>query len=249
MRQISRRMLPALLAVLALSAVAASAAQATEGPFFKVNGKRLEAGKTAEVKITLGTGGFQAINGVDELTCKSMAVKPGAKIVGSSGANSGKFEAAFEFSSCTETSEGRQLCEAKTIVTKTLKGVLTYGAGTGLEPPRKGNFGLGFGSENNNFQITEGTCGALDGGWAFAEFRHGAKEGVDGVENELLEATSFEATQVFTGATAGDAETAGKEETIKRKLTLGALSTTVIAPSQVTKMELVSGGKWGIYTK
>jgi hypothetical protein len=95
-----RLVLSSLLAVLALGAVTASAAQAaTEGPFYKIAGKRLASGETKEVtakgtfSVTEGGGG--------RIECKKTALAAGSKLLGSTGANFGSADVTLDFSECS----------------------------------------------------------------------------------------------------------------------------------------------------
>ena len=120
MRSMSRKMLPALLAVLALGAVAASAAQAaTEGPFYKIAGTRLAEGKSQEVKVK-AVGQPLLLEAAERyITCNKMGVAAGAKLLGSTGANFGGGEATFEFSECHVSGAGEP-CEVEKETLKTL---------------------------------------------------------------------------------------------------------------------------------
>jgi hypothetical protein len=121
--------LAVLGAVLALSAVTATAAQATvEGPFFKVSGARLASGSTKVLKGKARTSieFIQPSFGI-HVTCSQMAYATGAKINGSSGANSATSEGTVEFSGCQVSGDGPG-CEIENekITTSLLKGTLGY---------------------------------------------------------------------------------------------------------------------------
>jgi hypothetical protein len=97
-----RLVLSSLLAVLALGAVTASAAQAaTEGPFYKVTGKRLASGESKEVKVKSKFVRFVDGAGTGSITCRKAASAPGAKLLGSTGTNFGSADVTLEFSECT----------------------------------------------------------------------------------------------------------------------------------------------------
>jgi hypothetical protein len=248
MRLTTRRMLPALLAVLAFSAIAATAAQAaTEGPFFKVSGKRLASGESAEVKMTFG-GRFAIANQFGHsFECEGMKLKPGAKFLGSSGANSGKFEGAFEFTGCAEyTEEGRHtVCEASKVSTSTLAGTLAY-----LSESRTGEFRLSIGNAfRSGTVIVEGTCGKLTGGWDLAGFGRTGEPGPDSVGSEMTEVASWRAGQDMFGEQKAWSEASGTIKNAFRWLLLENEGDAKTYPGLAEKIELVNGDKWGIYTK
>ena len=97
MRSTFKTVLVAMLAVLALSAVAASAAQAAEAPFFKIAGTRLTEGQSKEVTAKAGEKVHLEIGGL-RITCTSMTLASGAKLLGSNAGSSGRVEAALELS-------------------------------------------------------------------------------------------------------------------------------------------------------
>jgi hypothetical protein len=113
MRSMFRTALPVLLAVLALSAVAASAAQAaTEGPFYKIAGARLASGESKEVKLKAKPASGSLILEIDgvQIVCTNQAFASGAKLLGSTGANSASGEVTIELSGCEQSGDGNKKC-------------------------------------------------------------------------------------------------------------------------------------------
>lgn len=126
-----RVLLSSLLAVLALSAVAASAAQASvEGPFFKDGATRLLEGESKEFKLKNYDQEFylsSAANGI-HIVCKKVAVASGAKLLGSSGANSAAAEGSVDFSECIYESQLQCKITGGAFKTAPLKFDLAYSA-------------------------------------------------------------------------------------------------------------------------
>lgn len=125
-----RVLLVSMLAVFAVSAVAADGAQAvTEGPFYKVAGKRLGAGKKEEIKVK--QNGNQVLKvGATTVTCTALKAKEGAEgfIEGSTIGNGDKSEESLEYSGCNVTGMGT--CTKTTgglVTTKLLEGIEGYG--------------------------------------------------------------------------------------------------------------------------
>jgi hypothetical protein len=139
MRSIYRAMLLALLAVLALSAVAAGAAQAAEGPFYKIAGARLASGGSKEVKLKAHSE-YLTIRGEEwTVQCKTQALAAGAKLLGSTGANSGAGEVTIELSGCRYSPKyTEEKCSVQEpITTMPLKAKLVY-----LGSARSGGLGV-----------------------------------------------------------------------------------------------------------
>ena len=92
----------ALLAVFAMSAVVAVAAQATEGPFWKVNGARLAAGQVALI-LASAKKTFTLQNPVSKvkIECSAFNLSEHSTLNGSSGANAGTSKEVIEYSGCT----------------------------------------------------------------------------------------------------------------------------------------------------
>jgi hypothetical protein len=100
------------VAVFAMSAVVASAAlAATNGPYYKVAGKRLGAGEThavtasaAKTYVLKGT-----IAGVVVTTkCTALKLNAGAVIVGSAENTAGSSKEILEYSGCTKKSKPKK---------------------------------------------------------------------------------------------------------------------------------------------
>jgi hypothetical protein len=106
------RLAAAFLAVFALGAVAVASAQAgpTEGPFWKVNGKRLSANETREVTVKAFEGTKNPLTLEAELLgikakieCKLASVAKGSFLAGGAPATS---RGVAEFSDCTVVNNG-----------------------------------------------------------------------------------------------------------------------------------------------
>lgn len=129
-------------ALLALSALAASGAQAAvEGPFYKITGSRLLSGESKEVKLKATSTEFRLNSTAALIICKSQGVAKGAKLLGSSGANSATGELKLELSECEvrKNGEGCTLAENR-IVSEPLKSKLVYMSST-----RSGGLGVDIG--------------------------------------------------------------------------------------------------------
>jgi hypothetical protein len=113
------------LAVLALGAIAASAAQATEGPFWKVEGARLLAGEKHPLESQIAKE-FILKSGVIEIKCTAQKLK-NAELIGSTGANAGTGKATSEWENCTVIGNGAK-CKLKstTIATEPLSKTLDF---------------------------------------------------------------------------------------------------------------------------
>jgi Flp pilus assembly protein TadG len=117
----------ALVAVFAMSAVAASAASAaTEGPFYKVAGKRLAATETKPLKAKASKNFVLTASGV-VITCTKLKLSSASKIIGSTGKNPGTSEETLEFEGCTVTGNGEG-CEVENgkITTNVVTNTLGY---------------------------------------------------------------------------------------------------------------------------
>jgi hypothetical protein len=126
-----RTILLALLSVLAFGAVmAATAEAATEGPFFKVAGKRLEAGLTQEIQVDAKEPTetrFVTEFGDITVKCSSEKFAPGAKIVGTASGTPEYSEVTITYSGCTVTGDGTS-CDVTELKTVPLTGTLAYSA-------------------------------------------------------------------------------------------------------------------------
>jgi hypothetical protein len=114
----------ALVAVFALSAVVAVAAQATEAPFYKVAGKRLASGESAEISSHAGTGGFTLTTTGKVVKCLTLTNNAGATIIGSNAGVPGTSSETLEFSGCTVTGNGEPCAVTTPIKTTALKNEL-----------------------------------------------------------------------------------------------------------------------------
>jgi len=96
-----------------------------EGPFYKVEGKRLEAAN--EAATMKAKGNFVLKGGGISVTCKKVAAKAGATINASKGANSAGSSETIEFSECTVTGNGTP-CEVEgaKVTTNALTNTLAY---------------------------------------------------------------------------------------------------------------------------
>jgi hypothetical protein len=115
------------VAVFAMSAVAASAASAaTEGPFYKVAGKRLAATETKPLKAKASKNFVLTASGV-VITCTKLKLSSASKIIGSTGKNPGTSEETLEFEGCTVTGNGEG-CEVENgkITTNVVTNTLGY---------------------------------------------------------------------------------------------------------------------------
>jgi len=119
----------ALVAVFALSAVVAVAAQATEAPFYKVAGKRLESGKTEEISSHAGTGGFTLTATGKVVKCSTLTNNAGATAIGSNAGVPGTSSETLEFSGCTVTGNGEPCKVTEPIKTTALKNELALNEG------------------------------------------------------------------------------------------------------------------------
>jgi len=124
-----RVVLSSLLAVLALNAVVASAAQASaEGPFFKDGAARLLEGESKEVKVKAAQGIELGVSALGiKISCNKAGVASGAKLLGSTGANSATGEATLELSECIISGDGSNCTiEGAAFKTEPLKLELAY---------------------------------------------------------------------------------------------------------------------------
>jgi hypothetical protein len=126
------RLLVALLAMLALGAVGVASAQAaiTEGPFWKVNGKRLNANETREITVRAFEGTKNPIKLEAELLkikatveCKLASVAPGSFFAGGAPATSREIA---EFSDCEVKNNGSGCKVKEPIKTEPIRNELVY---------------------------------------------------------------------------------------------------------------------------
>jgi hypothetical protein len=111
----------AVLTALALGAISAAAAQATEGPFYKINGARLAAGsgQAAEAKIKPGSEYVLTAGGV-VISCTAQKLQAGSELLGSNTNNSSTSKEVVEFESCKVENNGPN-CKLKTTTITTEK--------------------------------------------------------------------------------------------------------------------------------
>src|SRR5271166_204284 len=113
-----------LLAVFALSAVGATAAQATEAPFWSIEGTRLGEGKTRNITVKTAnetTAPWKLSGGGVTVTCKKTEAKP-AVLLGSAPTEPGTDNETVKFSGCTVSGNGEKCTEVvEPIETKPLK--------------------------------------------------------------------------------------------------------------------------------
>ncbi len=126
------RVMAALLAVFALGAVAVASAQAapTEGPFWKVNGKRLSANETKEITEKAYEGTKNPIKLEAELLgikakieCKLASVAKGSYLSGGAPATS---RTVAEFADCETVNFGSGCKVAEPIKTEPIRSELVY---------------------------------------------------------------------------------------------------------------------------
>jgi hypothetical protein len=252
-----RLVLSSVLAVLAFSALAASAAQAAtaEGPFYKITGTRLASGKSQEVKAKMYSHNLYKFYLGDTqvaIGCSSAKFASGAKLLGSTGANSGSGEATLELSGCTTEGSNGAGCKlsSSTIKTVPLKMNPAY-----LNTKRTGALAVIFESARTNqelFAVTlTGNGGCVDESetpWAVAGRLLGKVE----VASKLVEVGKEPAaTKVLDVTFPGlnDIEKAWVEKS-------GALeekSVGIISDDQSDEysgtLELEAGAaEWGIFT-
>ncbi len=122
------------LAVLALSAIAANGAQASEGPFYKLQGRgRLTTGSEVISVLEGPVQKFEGngLNGVGAVLCTAVFAASGAVVEGTTGKNGGKGKVTLEYSGCTV--EGSMTCKVEngSFNTKPLIFLLGYASKTG----------------------------------------------------------------------------------------------------------------------
>ncbi len=126
------RLLVALLSVFALGAVVVASAQAapTEGPFWKVGGKKLNANETREITVKAFEGTTNPIKleatllGLTaKVECKEASVAKGSFFAGGAPATSKEIA---EFSNCTVVNDGEGCKVKEPIKTKPIRNELVY---------------------------------------------------------------------------------------------------------------------------
>jgi len=245
-----RRMRPlglSLVAAFALSAVAATAAQALpEGPFYKVEGNRLLATETKELKAKAASSfTLEAASIGVAVTCTSLKLKPGATIVGSTGENAGTSEEVIEFSGCTVTGNGEGCkVENEAVTTSTVEDALGYSSSS-----RSGPLLVSFHPKTGKVFVELKFVGAkcilpstkVEGTVVGEAFASGKQ--VEVTKNEV-ELTSSEIKFGKASKTVF-VESGGVLTSTKAKLTSFGIGATLEGTSQ---QELAGGSKWGIFT-
>jgi hypothetical protein len=247
MRSMFRSALAAFVAVLALGAVAATAAQATEGPFWKVQGSRLTTGETLTIEGAIAKEYVLKFNPlVGEIKCTSQKLEK-AKLRGSAGANPGTALATVVFEGCTAAGNGEG-CKVEAGKIKTVQ--LTETLARENHVPVKGEKLLALFEAQGGVWTNvkwEGTqCKikelAVEGSLA-AEVWEGGEKPVK------LEETETEAEKGFVSFPTVAikkvwVETGGGKEVKPRLETAG----TVVGLTGRTELK-ATGFKWGVFTK
>ena len=239
-----RTILLALLSVLALGAVTATAAQAaTEGPFFKVGAKQLEAGQSQEFVSTGGDQFVMDVQGGPQIQCGStLTVAPGAKLFGTKAGTPAYLEETISWSKCTVSGGGLSGCTMATLTSKPLVGTLAYS-----ESGRKGDIDIVLAPKTKHVFATAALTGcslkelAINGDLA-AQVQTGepgkrvavGKEPAEALTEEL-QFPSTPIRQVWEETTAIETE----------ELTYDGQWANLVGN---TKLELASKGSWGIFT-
>jgi hypothetical protein len=121
MSRITRVLLPAVF-IIALCGVATSSAFATEDPFYKVEGVRLNAKETKEVGLKGGTQILVNKTSGITITCTSVVAVAGATIIGSAAGEPGTSSGQLEYAGCNVAGNGAGCAvPGKTIKTNALK--------------------------------------------------------------------------------------------------------------------------------
>ena len=225
----------AAAAALAVCVAAPAAAFGAEGPFVKVNGARLAAGESAEIKGSSAAGKFKVENSRGAwVECTGDKLAAGSKLIGSTGANSAAVEAKIEFSGCTQRTQST-LCGAATAVSSTLHGKVAY--------TESGKPIIAWSTKTKEvlaeFTSNKGEC--LNTKTVF--------QGMFGTSTVAeAEQVALNTTLVcWSGAKQWSWEVNGKlSSTIGEDTLLTLAQATCEGPGP--KIELASGAKWGIYT-
>jgi hypothetical protein len=233
---------------LALTALAAGSAQATEGPFFKVEGKTLKAGETREALVTVKeTFVLEAKVTGQVITCQGVTyANPSFEVLSSKVTH--LLASALEFSSCTVTGNGTKCAvQSGKITTTPVVGTAGYansnrtGHILGLVEPQTGkSFG-----EIKFVPETSGKCtisstpasGTMIGEAFVAGKTVGVGENeIETIKGELHYTKSSKTIWIENGTTVK--ETKGRLE---------AFGTAVTLSGQVS-IELTTHERWGIFT-
>lgn len=246
----ARTLILASFAVLALGAVASSAAFGVQGPYFKVNGKRLEKGEAHAVKVSAKTPYVLkgTIFGVTVTTkCTALKLNAGATINGSSGKNGGTSKEILEYSGCTVEGNG-SACKVENgeIKTKEVINELAYSSAA-----RTGKTLTAFVPATGNAFVTikyTGTCTVKEitvEGSAVAENLNGkggsveVGKGEEEAEKGGLVNKAVNGTKYWT-------ETEGVLTEHTANLSFAVFGAATIEGS--ANVELGAGVKWGVFT-
>jgi hypothetical protein len=224
-----------------------------EGPFYKINGKRLLKGENTEVEAKLATGTEYVLEmtGVT-IACKKQKFTKGAMLVGSTGHNSGTSEETIVLEECKLTGFGEKCAlTSPTITTVPLKDTLAYpkkvrAKGDTLSTvfrPAMGTilFNLNFEPEPGGKCII--TSLAFEGSFA-AEALEGKKEPFAIEANELETEIGYLRLPPKAEEACVEAEKVVTCE--KPKMTTSGKSAKFKGTSE---LKLISKQKWGVFSK
>jgi hypothetical protein len=235
--------------------MSAASAQGAEGPFYKVEGVRLNGKKTVTAKaVAMTEYVFKVKSGEEPTTkCKEMSFMEGASITGLNTKTSDVGEGIVVFKMCTVEKNGANCAVANqgTIKSEELTSTLAYG-----ESGRKGKVVVAFRGKFNStiahVQYEGANCivkeGLLEGSFAGETLDSGNKSIVaEGMPSEgftnFLKFTTGQIGEVWT-------ETSGveKKETIKLSFSIAGFPfvTTITGDSELT---LNPAEKWSMFTK
>lgn len=241
----------AALVVLALSAITATAAEAKEGPFWRIEGKRLLKGEKANIKAKAGKS-FVLNNPTSGIiiTCPKLHLEhtKQAVLLGSTGLNFGSSEEIILFESCVVEGNGTP-CEPenKYIITEPVTNKLDFETNELKEKekllvlfqPVKGTLFVKIKFAGAGCKIKEISVeGSVSG-----EAWQGGKAVTKGAETEAVvnEINFPSPSQKVVWL-----EEEGVKKEVKPKLTAGGTAATLTGR---TEIELESKAKWGVLTK
>lgn len=213
-----------------------------EGPFYKVEAKRLEAGgeeMTAKAKTNFVLKGLTV-----SIVCKKSSVKKGATINGSKGANSATSTETIEFGECTVEGNGTP-CELEggKLTTNALTNTLAYD-----EKERTGHIDVLFaptvGAQFATIKFVGTGCKVKE---AVAEGSVAADGLVEGAEAKLGKGKEAKVGELKFPAKEKEVfiEVGGKEEAKKPSLKAFGFAATLEGTSEVE----VGGKKWTVATE
>jgi Subtilase family len=220
----------------------------SEGPLYRIAGARLTASESKEIK-TKTRYSYTLHSGLEwTITCQTQAFATGAKLLGSSGANSGAGEATIEFSGCSVEGNGKGTeCSkvSEPLVSKPLKAELVY---QGAE--RTGKLGIDFtpvtehlfmeikfpkGCKTEAMKVAGSTDATIYSGEKAVEV---GKEPAETTAENVLTWPPLEAYPVWS-------EEGGKLVKAEPEMT-GAGAIFTISGSST--LELEGGSAWGVFT-